>query len=80
MFVFGHSLDVTDRDIIYEIIMNEYVQQTTIFYHDEEAHARQIMNLVKIIGQDNLIEKVYKKSPQIVFKQQKSKPNLRRLS
>lgn len=70
VFVFGHSLDTTDKDIISEIIMHEDVQKTTIFYHNEESHARQIMNLVKIIGQDNLIEKVYKKSPQIVFKKQ----------
>jgi hypothetical protein len=69
VYIFGHSLDVTDKDVLNEIIMNKNVR-TTIFYHDEETHARQIANLVKIIKQDTLIEKVYSEDPQIEFKQQ----------
>ncbi|MGL5271021.1 MAG: AbiH family protein [Selenomonadaceae bacterium] len=70
VFILGHSLDVTDKDVMSEIIMNEDVQRTTIFYHNKESQAKQIMNLIRIIGQDNLIRKTYDENPQIVFKQQ----------
>lgn len=53
LYIFGHSLDITDGDVIRELILNDYVH-TTIFYPDEEEYGRKIANLVKIIGQDEL--------------------------
>lgn len=69
VFIFGHSLDVTDKDILSEIILSDTVK-TTIFYLDEEVYAQQIANLVKIIGKDKLIEKVSAIEPTIIFKKQ----------
>lgn len=70
VFILGHSLDITDKDIISDIIMNEDVQKTTIFYHNKESQAKQIMNLIRIIGQDNLTRKTHTENPQIAFKEQ----------
>lgn len=54
--IFGHSLDVTDKDILNYIILHKNVGKTTIYYHNEEAYAQQIANLVKVIDKDKLIE------------------------
>lgn len=67
LYVFGHSLGYSDRDILKELIMCEGMS-TTIFSHSDSAHAEQIENLVKIIGRDSLIEKVADET--IVFARQ----------
>ena len=63
---FGHSLDVTDRDIIREFILADRVQ-TTIFYVDRTDYGKKITNLVKIIGQDELIRRTGGKTKTITF-------------
>lgn len=70
IYIFGHSLDVTDKDVIRELIDNENVR-TTIFYSNKKAYGNQIANLVKVLGQDNLIAKVYGADKRITFKEQK---------
>lgn len=54
VFIFGHSLDVTDKDVLAYII--KHAKKVTVFYRDENSHRKQIMNLVKIVGRDNLIK------------------------
>lgn len=67
LYIFGHSLDISDRDILKELILNDNVY-TKIFYrkqYDESGSddngrkdlASKITNLVKIIGQDELIRR-----------------------
>ncbi len=56
LYIFGHSLDSTDGDILRDLILDNRIN-TTIFYHDRAANAQQIINLVKIIGQDELIKR-----------------------
>ncbi len=67
LYIFGHSLDVTDKDILRKLILNENVH-TTIFYCKKKDSAgnydngkrdlgKKIENLVKVIGQDELIRK-----------------------
>jgi len=70
LFIFGHSLDVSDKDILRELITNNHIK-TTIFYHNKKAHASQIKNLVKVLGQDYLIGNVHGEDKSIIFKQQK---------
>ena len=55
----------TDKDILATLITAENVK-TTIFYHDQEALGKQIINLVKVITEDELIRRTGKKN--IVFK------------
>lgn len=56
LYIFGHSLDITDKDILRELILNDNVY-TTIYYPDKKELGRKIANLVKVIGQDELIRR-----------------------
>lgn len=70
IFIYGHSLDVTDGDILKDLIEIDNAK-TTIFYHSQEALGKQIANLVKIIGENELISMVHGEDAKIVFKKQK---------
>lgn len=54
LLIMGHSLDVTDKDILYELI--ECATDITILYHDEASKAQYISNLVKIFGREGFIQ------------------------
>lgn len=69
IYIFGHSLDITDKDILSELIQTQYAR-TRIFHFNQNALGRQIANLVKVIGQDNLISMVHGKHARIVLQQQ----------
>ncbi len=78
VYIFGHSLDVTDKDILRDLILNDNVH-TTIFYHDKDAMGQQIANLVKVIGQDELIRRTGGKDKLIEFKPQKPMKEIKEL-
>jgi hypothetical protein len=69
LYIYGHSLDVTDKDILKDLILNANVQ-TTIFYYNKEVHGQQIANLVKVIGQEELLKRTGGPTKTITFKQQ----------
>lgn len=71
VYFFGHSLDVVDKDIIETLILNDNVR-SYIYYHDHEAFADKISNLVKIIGEEELIKRTSGKHQTIFFISQKS--------
>lgn len=48
LYVIGHSLDETDKDIIQEVF--NVATKIKIFYHKEEAVGDYIKNLVAIYG------------------------------
>lgn len=50
LFSMGHSLDVTDQDIIAELFRN--AKEIIILYHDVNAKKSYIANLVKMFGKD----------------------------
>lgn len=61
LYIFGHSLDATDGDVLRELICNENVQ-TKIFYYrkfkdDKSNLGKLIKNLIKIIGPDELVRR-----------------------
>lgn len=68
-YILGHSLDMTDKDVIRDFIINDYVH-TTIFYFSEVDLAAKITNLVKIIGQDELIRRTSGSTKTIKFQLQ----------
>ena len=70
VYIFGHSLDITDGDILKEIIQTPGVD-TTIFYRNKQQQANQIANLSKVLGQDELLKRTFSISPTIIFKQQR---------
>lgn len=78
IYIFGHSIDVTDKDILKKLLVESNKEgshntKITIFYHDKKQYAQQIVNLVKIIKSDELIERVSGAYPTIIFKQQKQR-------
>lgn len=75
IYIIGHSLDITDKDILKALIlMND--NKTTIFHHNQEALGKQIANLVKVIGQDNLIYMVHGSNARVILQQQQDAKNM----
>lgn len=70
IYIYGHSLDVTDKDVLSRLILMKNTT-THIFYHNREAMAKQISNLVKVIGEENLIRMTGGKDRTIIFIQSK---------
>lgn len=61
LYIFGHSLDVTDQDVLKMFICNDNVQ-TKIFYYrknqeDKVELGKLIRNLILIMGQEELIRR-----------------------
>lgn len=71
IFIFGHSLDVTDGDILKKFILNDNAQ-TTIFYMDRTDYREKQVNLIKIIGRDEWIKKTSTRTGTIIFKKIKN--------
>lgn len=69
LYFIGHSLDVTDKDILSELILCDRAK-TTIYYHNQDALGRMIANLVKVIGEDELISRTGGSKAAISFVQQ----------
>lgn len=80
LYIYGHSLDVTDKDILRELILNDNVY-TIIYYHktyDDNGKndkgrtdlGSKIANLVKVIGQDELIRRTGGSTKTIEFRLQ----------
>lgn len=69
LYIFGHSLDVSDKDILKELILCENVY-TSIFYHSRESFGQQIANLNKVIGQDELVRRTGGSKKTIEFVEQ----------
>lgn len=66
IYIFGHSLDNTDGDVLRDLILQKHTR-TTIFYHNREALSKQIANLVAVLGEDELIKRTNKGTQTIFF-------------
>lgn len=66
LYIFGHSLDITDKDILSDLILAPNVT-TIIYYHDLDAKQRQIGNLIKVIGEIELIKRTKGRNRSIIF-------------
>lgn len=75
LYIFGHSLDATDGDILRDLILTDDVH-TTIFYLNKKVLGQQITNLVKVLGQDELIKRTGGSIKTIEFKQQREMENI----
>lgn len=60
VYVFGHSLDITDKDIISEFIGND-ATSVRIFCRSKQSEGELIAKTINLIGEDKLIEKSYRK-------------------
>lgn len=55
IYIFGHSIDPTDGDVLRNLIDPEYAN-ISIYYHSKRALSKQIYNLVRVIGEEKTIE------------------------
>ena len=71
LHIFGHSLDITDKEVLEKFILNDNVHTKIYYYREEENDktemGRQIRNLIHIIGRDQLIRKTGGSSRTIEF-------------
>lgn len=69
LHILGHSLSSTDGDILSKFILRQNTT-TTIYYHNNKDLNNKIINLIKIIGQEELIERVHRTYDNIIFQEQ----------
>ena len=74
VYIYGHSLDVSDKDILRDLILNDNVN-TTIFYHSKDGVEKKelgnkITNLNKVIGENELIKRTTGEPKNIRFRRQ----------
>lgn len=69
VYIFGHSLSMTDKDILTKFIENPRTR-ITVFYHSKPQFHEQIINLVHMLGPDKLNAMVYGTDPKVVFREQ----------
>lgn len=75
VYIFGHSLASTDRDVLLDFIENEKTI-ITIYYNNSNQYSDQICNLVHLIGSDKLNEWVHQAKPKIKFVKQQPMINI----
>lgn len=75
VYIFGHSLASTDRDVLLDFIENEKTI-ITIYYNNSNQYSDQICNLVHLIAPDKLNEWVHQAKPKIKFVKQQPMINI----
>ena len=63
LFTMGHSLDITDRDIIEELFQN--AKEVIVLYHNSSAKKSYISNLIKMFGKNKF--DLLKKDKKLTF-------------
>ncbi len=71
IFIFGHSLDDTDRDIFRKLLLRKANDtKATIYYHNKEAQHQIMANLIRILSREVFNEKAYAENPDIELVEQ----------
>ena len=68
LYIFGHSLAVSDREYLMDFLTNEQIR-TTVFFHDEKQKTDQIKNLITMLGRGPFVD--YTSRDRIVFCEQR---------
>ena len=68
VYIYGHSLDVTDKDILRNLILEEGTI-TTVYYYNKNDLGKKIANLVKVIGEAELIKRTDGRRATIIFRE-----------
>ena len=66
VYVFGHSLDKTDKDILSQILGHEDAR-VKVYCKDKGSEGELIAKMIQLIGQDNLVDKVYANPSKLEF-------------
>ena len=55
--IFGHSLDITDKDILSDFLSSPRAD-ITVYYHDKETEGELIAKIIALAGAEYVIESV----------------------
>lgn len=69
VIIFGHSLGITDKDILKAFIMLPDTR-TVVYYHNEESFSSQVSNMTAILGVDEVIARTGGEERTLEFKNQ----------
>lgn len=70
VYIFGHSLDISDKDLLEEFFLNENIV-VNVFYKDKVHQANLIAAIIRMISEKVFIEQYQSYPQQIKFIQQK---------
>ena len=56
VYIMGHSLGMTDKEILKDFFLEKYVSEITIFYHSQYAYEQLVISLIEMFGKDFVIE------------------------
>lgn len=56
VYIMGHSLGMTDKEILKDFFFEKYVSEITIFYHSQYAYEQLVISLIDMFGKDFAIE------------------------
>lgn len=70
VYIFGHSLDITDKDVLSNFIGNE-ATSVTVYCLDKGTEGELIANTIKLIGEETLINKANNVPPKFNYVIQK---------
>jgi hypothetical protein len=68
--IFGHSLGITDNDILKSFITLPNTR-TVVYYHDEEAFSQQVSNITAILGREEVITRTGGQDRTLEFRDQR---------
>ena len=69
VIIFGHSLGVTDKDILKAFISLPDTR-TVVYYHNEESFSHQVSNMTAILGVDEVIARTGGRERTLEFRNQ----------
>ena len=72
LYIFGHSLGVSDRDVL-RMFLSDKLMKSIIYYYNEDAFSNQISNITAILDKDNVVMRTGGEEPDILFRRQKLK-------
>ena len=70
VYIFGHSLDISDKDLLEEFFKNENIV-VNIFYKDKVNQANLIAAIIRMISEKTFIKQYQSYPQQIKFIKQK---------
>lgn len=74
LYIYGHSLDVTDKDILRELILNDNIFTQVLYLNKKDLRSK-IANLVLVIGPEELIRRTGGSTQTIKFVKIEEKEN-----
>lgn len=66
IYVYGHSLDKTDKDILKEFFCSP-ATAVKIYCHNEGSKGNLLSNMIDLIGKEVLLEKIYQEPSKLEF-------------